>query len=306
MIFERQQRLHETLPARSRILTAIRSFFIENRFMEVETPICIPAPVPEPHIDALETDCGYLQTSPEIYMKQLLAAGFEKLFQICKCFRRFERGSRHLPEFTMLEWYDAGQPYTAPMHTCEAMVERIVSELQIPLNLSFHKNAIDLSPPWPRLSVSEAFARYGSADMETAVRNNTFDEIMGLEIEPHLGTRKPVFLYDYPAETSPRAAPKSENPEIAQRFELYIAGLEICNGCAEQTDPDIQSARFEEEIDRRRRTGLPVYPLPGQFLEALCLMPNAAGCALGIDRLIMLFTDSSTIDEVVAFTPQPL
>ena len=306
MIFARQQRLHQTLPVRSRILSAIRDFFTDNQYLDAETPICIPAPLPEPHIYALRAGCGYLQTSPEICMKQLLAAGFDKLFQICKCFRQSERGDRHLPEFTMLEWYGAGQKYTDLMHTCEALFERICRKLQTPAQIQFKGETIDLTPPWPRLSVSEGFTRYGSADMDTAIRDEMFDEIMGIEIEPNLGIRKPVFLHDYPASKSPLAAPKTEAPEIAQRFELYIAGLEICNGCTEMTDPDAQQSRFEKEIDRRRQKGLPVSPLPERFLEALHAMPDAAGCALGIDRLVMLFTDSAAIDEVVTFTPETL
>ncbi len=306
MIFERQQRLHETLPFRSRMLTAIRNFFIDNRYMEVETPLCIPAPLPEPYIYAPKADCGYLQTSPEICMKQLLAAGFERLFQICKCFRQSERGNRHLPEFSMLEWYVAKQTYIDLMDTCETLVEQIRRQLQIPTQIGFNNSRIDLSPPWQRLSVSKAFARNGSTDMETAIRKDTFDEIMGLEIEPRLGLQKPVFLYDYPAKKSPLAAPKPESPKIAQRFELYIAGLEICNGFTEQTDRNVQQRLFEKELEYRRQTGLPVYPLPKRFLEALRAMPQAAGCALGIDRLVMIFTDSPTIDEVVAFTPEVL
>ena len=306
MIFARQHRLHQTLPFRSRILHTIRNFFIANQYLDVDTPVCIPAPLPEPHIHAPRADCGYLQTSPEVCMKQLLAVGFEKLFQICKCFRQAERGERHLPEFSMLEWYGAGQSNKDLMHTCEALIERVCRDLQQPATIEYRHKSIDLSPPWPRLSVSEAFSRYGSADMETAIKEDAFDEIMGFEIEPRLGADQPVFVYDYPAEKSPLAAPKPEAPEFAQRFELYIAGLEICNGFTEMTDPALQQRRFEKELEHRRQAGLPVYPMPSRFLDALHAMPSGAGCALGIDRLVMIFTDSATIDEVVAFTPETL
>mgnify|MGYP006291461035 CR=1 FL=1 len=306
MIFARQHRLHQTLPLRSRLLAGIRGFFIENQYIEVDTPVCIPAPLPEPHIYAPSAAGGYLQTSPEVCMKPLLAAGFKQIFQICKCFRQNERGRRHLPEFSMLEWYAAGHTYTDLMNTCEAMFEKIIHDLGLSRQITYQRNAIELTRSWQRLSVSEAFARYGSADMETAIREGRFDEIMGLEIEPRLGLRQPVFLYDYPAETSPLAAPKPENPMLAQRFELYIAGLEICNGFTELTDPAFQQNRFEKEIKRRRAAGLPVYPFPMRFLEALSAMPAAAGCALGVDRLIMLLTDAKAIDEVVAFTPETI
>ncbi|HMA85189.1 MAG TPA: EF-P lysine aminoacylase EpmA [Desulfosalsimonadaceae bacterium] len=306
MMFSRQQRLHQTLPVRSRILAGIRRFFIENQYIEVETPICIPAPLPEPHIYPPSAAGGYLQPSPEACMKPLLAAGFEKIFQICKCFRKNERGGRHLPEFSMLEWYAAGHTYTDLMHTCEAMFEKIGQTLGLPIEIEYQENLIDLTRPWRLMTVSEAFDRYGTADMETAIREESFDEIMGLEIEPNLGLQQPVFLYDYPAETSPLAAPKPENPMLAQRFELYIAGLEICNGFTELTDPEFQQTRFENELARRRAAGLPTYPFPDRFLKALRSLPDAAGCALGTDRLMMLFTDAKSIDEVVAFTPETI
>jgi len=306
MIFARQHRLHRNLSIRSRILAGIRRFFIENQYIEMETPACIPAPLPEPHIYPPSAACGYLQPSPEIYMKPLLAEGFEKIFQVCKCFRQSERGRRHLPEFSMLEWYAAGEDYEDLMDTCEVMFETICQALEIPLQIEYQKNRIDLTRPWQRLTVSEAFYRYAPADMETALNHDDFDEIMGLEIEPRLGLKQPVFLCDYPAENSPLAAPKPDNPMLAQRFELYIAGLEICNGSTELSDPRFQRKRFEAEIKYRRENSLPVYPYPARFIEALQEMPAAAGCAMGVDRLTMLFADAESIDEVVTFTPETL
>ena len=241
-------------------------------------------------------------------MKPLLAEGFEKIFQISRCFRQGERGRRHLPEFTMLEWYAAGQTYTDLMNTCEALFEKILTDLSRPSQLKYQSREIDAAPPWPRLSVSHAFYRYGGETLAGALANDRFDEIMGLKIEPRLAHSQPVFLYDYPARTSPLSAPhpdnpKPDNPKLAQRFELYMAGLEICNGCTELVDPEFQKNRFERELKRRRQAGLPEYPLPSAFLDALADMPEAAGCALGVDRMVMLLTDSAAIDEVVAFTP---
>jgi len=306
MIFDRQQRLQETLPVRSRCLARIRNFFIENGYLEVDTPVCIPAPLPEPHINAPRAACGYLQPSPEACMKQLLAAGFSKLFQICKCFRESERGSRHLPEFTLLEWYGTGHSHEDLMHTCELMLEAVLRDVSATSRICYQSKNIDFTRPWPRLTVSDAFARFAKEDMAAALSNGRFDEHMGLSIEPCLGLEQPVFLYDYPSATSPLASPRPDNPEIARRFELYIGGIEICNGCTELKDPAAQEQRFKEELDSRRRAGLPESPFPRQFLETLQLMPAAAGCALGIDRLLMLLTDSKTIDEVVAFTPETL
>ncbi len=306
MIFDRQQRLQETLPVRSRCLARIRNFFIENGYLEVDTPVCIPTPLPEPHIYAPRAACGYLQPSPEACMKQLLAAGFSKLFQICKCFREAERGSRHLPEFTLLEWYGAGQAHTDLMETCELLLAAVFSEVSETAQICYQNKTIDLTRPWPRLTVSDAFARFAEEDMAAALSEGRFDEHMGIAIEPCLGSEQPVFLYDYPSATSPMASPRPDNPEIARRFELYIGGIEICNGCMELKDPDAQEKRFAEQLEFRRRAELPIYPFPRQFLEALQLMPETAGCALGIDRLLMLLTDSKTIDEVVAFTPETL
>jgi len=303
MEFTRKARLHTTLPERARILSSIRDFFIQSGYLAVETPICLPAPVPEPYINAFASDCGYLQTSPEVCMKPLLTAGFEKIFQISRCFRQGERGRRHLPEFTMLEWYAAGQSYTDLMETCEALFEKLLADLSRPSQLNYQSRRIDAAPPWPRLSVSDAFHRFGGETLAGALANDRFDEIMGLKIEPRLALSQPVFLYDYPARTSPLAAPHPDNPDIARRFELYMAGLEICNGCTELADSEFQKERFERELNRRRQAGLPEYPLPSAFLDALSEMPEAAGCALGVDRLVMLLTDSAAIDEVVAFPP---
>ncbi len=273
--------------------------------MEVETPVCLAEPIPEPHIQAVPAACGWLQTSPEIFMKELLSAGFAKIFQICRCFRAAERGRRHLPEFSMLEWYAAGQSYSDLMHTCEALLEQIRTDLSLPAACTWQGHTIQTTPPWPRLRVAEAFSRFGGQSMEGALAQGAFDEIMGLSIEPQLGLSRPVFLCDYPAETALLAHPKPQEPELAQRFELYMAGLEICNGCTELADAKLQQKRLEAELERRSKAALPLTPPPARFLKALETMPEAAGCALGIDRLVMLLTDSAEIDEVVPFPPEP-
>jgi lysyl-tRNA synthetase class 2 len=306
MMVDRKRRLQETLPVRARILSAVRRFFRQNGYTEIETPVRIPAPLPEPHIDAQPAGAGYLQTSPEICMKQLLAAGFEKPYQVCKCFRPSERGRRHLPEFTLLEWYAAGLRSRDLMPFCENLIEHIRRDLSLPPQIPYQGRSIDVSPPWERLSVSEAFLRFGSESMAAALDRNRFDEILGIEIEPHLGLCRPVILHDYPAAGSLLAAPNPEDPQTAERFEVYIGGIEIANACTELSDPLLQRKRFETERKRRREAGLPVYPLPEGFLAALERMPPAAGCAMGLDRLTMLLTDSASIDEVVAFPPETL
>ncbi len=302
----RQQQIAQNLILRSKIFQAVRDFFTHHHFLEIDTPIRIPAPAPEPFIAALPAGDWYLQTSPELCMKQLLAAGHSKIFQICKCFRKEERGSRHLEEFTMLEWYEAGAAYHDLMNRCETLFLFICNILQIEKGIRYRRHYTDMTPPWERLSVEDAFIRYASLTMQDAIKSDQFDEIIAFDIEPNLGLDKPIFLYDYPATTCPLAAPRPDQPHLAQRFELYINGLELCNGFTELRDPDEQRRRFTEELTRRQNTGQAVYPMPEKFLDDLHLMPEAAGNALGLDRLVMLFADAASIDEVVAFTPEEL
>jgi len=302
----RQSAIKDNLYLRARIIQAIRKFFIDNGYLEIDTPIRIPAPAPEAHIDAIPTDGQYLQTSPELCMKHLLAAGFPRIFQICKCFRQGERGRKHLPELTMLEWYQAGGNYLELMDECEKLVRFVARHLGRGNQSIYRNRPIELAMPWVRLSVAEAFKLYGSKSMDAAMATDCFDEVMALEIEPNLGDPVPVFLYDYPARYGALARLKSQEPFWAERFELYIAGIELCNGFSELTDALEQRKRFEEELLLRRSLNKPPRPMPEKFLQALTDMPDAAGNALGIDRLVMLFTDSNNIDDVVAFTPEEL
>ena len=302
----RQSAIKDNLHLRARIIQAIRQFFIENGYLEIDTPIRIPAPAPEAHIDAMPTDGQYLQTSPELCMKQLLAAGFPRIFQICKCFRKGERGRKHLPELTMLEWYQSGSNYLGLMDECEKLICFVARHLGRGNQFIYRNRSIELAMPWGRLSVAEAFKLYGSKSMDTAIATDCFDEVMTLEIEPNLGDPVPVFLYDYPARYGALARLKSQEPFWAERFELYIAGIELCNGFSELTDSVEQRKRFEEELMLRQSLNKPPRPIPEKFLQALTDMPDAAGNALGIDRLVMLFADTDNIDDVVAFTPEEL
>jgi lysyl-tRNA synthetase class 2 len=302
----RQSAIKNNLHLRARIIQAIRQFFIDNDYLEIDTPIRIPAPAPEAHIDTITSAGQYLQTSPELCMKRLLAAGLERIFQICKCFRQHERGRKHLPELTMLEWYHAGGNYLGLMEECEKLVRFVARHLGRGNQLIYRNRPIELAGPWLRLSVAEAFKRYGSKSVDTALATGRFDELMALEIEPHLGDPGPVFLYDYPAPHGSLARLKPQQPLLAERFELYIAGLELCNGFSELTDAAEQRERFEKELLLRESLNKPAYPMPEKFLQALADMPAAAGNALGIDRLVMLFADTDKIDDVVAFTPEEL
>lgn len=290
------------LEQRARIVQTVRAFFAQRGSLEVETPHRLPGNAPEAHIDAVTSDGWFLHTSPELCMKRLLAAGYSHLFQICRCWRADERGGRHLPEFAMLEWYAAGCDYHALMTDCEALFAALVPSGL----LRYQGQAIDLSPPWERLTVAEAFRRYGSLPLDEALATGRFDDIIALEIEPHLGRQRPTFLIEYPAELGALARRHPQRPDVAERFELYIAGLELANAFSELTDPVEQRQRFSAEEATRRAAGKPPYPTPEPFLRELAAMPEAAGIALGLDRLVMLLTDAASIDEVVAFTPEML
>jgi lysyl-tRNA synthetase class 2 len=302
----RQTAIAPNLNQRARIVNAIRKFFIDNHYLEVDTPLRIPAPAPELHIDAEPSGDWFLHPSPELCMKRLLAAGYPRIYQIAKCFRQKERGRRHLPEMTLLEWYTKGADYEDMMVQCQDLVLFLVEHLHIDQPLAYQNHVIDLRRPWPRLTVAEAFERYGSLSMVTALKSERFDEIMGLEIEPRLGLTQPVFLCDYPAACGALARLKPGQPDVAERFELYMGGLELCNGFSELTDPEEQRRRFVEESNRRRRNGKTIYPMPEAFLSALPDMPPASGNALGLDRLVMILTDQSEIEGVVAFVPEEL
>jgi lysyl-tRNA synthetase class 2 len=239
-------------------------------------------------------------------MKRLLAAGYPRIFQICKCFRQGERGRTHLPEFTMLEWYRAGTDYSGLMDECEEMILYVSDKVGLGKEIRYQDNLIDLERPWERISVKEAFDRYASLSAEDAIRLDCFDQLMVEKIEPNLGRPKPTFLYDYPASLAALARIKAGNPRVAERFELYIAGIELANAFSELTDAGEQEMRFQKEKEKRERLGKAVYPLPEKFLRALPSMPESAGIAFGVDRLVMLFCNQTTIDGVVAFTPEEL
>ena len=296
------QRL-SVLRQRAALIQAARSFFIGQGFLEVETPIRIPAPAPEAHIEPEPSGLWFLQTSPELCMKRLLAAGCDKIFQVCKCFRRNERGDRHLPELTMLEWYRAEADYRALMADCEALLLALCPGGRL---RGADGRWLDLAPPWPRLTVSQAFARHASLSLDQALAEGRFEEVMAFEIEPFLGRATPLFLCDYPASQASLARLDPDCPQVAQRFEFYLDGLELANGFSELVDAVEQRRRFVEERERILALGRPPGPLPESFLADLERMPPAAGIALGLDRLVMLFTGSRNIDQVVAFTPESL
>jgi len=300
-------RKRNALHIRAAMIRTIRGFFIDRDYLEVETPSRIPGPAPECNIDAIPSDGWYLHTSPELCMKRLLAAGYPRIFQITRCFRSEERGSLHISEFTLLEWYTSGMDYRRMMEDCEELIIHVAHSLDHEGQIDYRGKKIDIRSPWERVSVRDAFSRYSSVSLEHALRSNCFDEIMVEEIEPRFKEiQRPVFLYDYPVTLGTLARVKKTDPEVAERFELYMGGLELANAFSELTNAAEQRARFEEEQKNRRESGKTPYPMPEKFLSELSNMPESSGIALGVDRLAMIFTNSESIDDVVAFTPEDL
>ncbi len=296
----------KNLKIRSLVLHYTRDFFMSQGYLEVETPIRCPVVIPEAHIDPVMSEDHFLQASPELFMKRLLAMGADKIFQICKCFRKGEQGHRHLPELTMLEWYGSGHTYEDLMDQCRSLIRHITKGLGTGDQLIYQGKQIDLHPPFEKITVHQAFKKFTQIGVETALGKGLFDELISFEIEPNLGNNRPCILYDYPAPLASLARLHPQNPKVAQRFELYISGIELANGFTELTDPKIQKKRFTEENRLRIQDGRPALPLPEKFLCDLTAMPKAAGIALGIDRLTMLFCDAASIDQVVGFTPEQM
>ena len=299
-------RRQNALRKRATILQTIRQFFINRGYFEVETPHRIPAPAPESYIDAIPSGNWFLHPSPELCMKRLLAAGYGKIFQICRCWREGERGNLHIPEFTLLEWYRANSSYLELMDDCEELIQSIASQLGSGERIIFRGKEIHLFSLWERITVEGAFKRFARVSMREALKKGLFDEVMVQEIEPHLGVETPTFILDYPSERGALACLKKDDPTLAERFELFIGGLELANAFSELIDAGEQRKRFCSEEAQRRLMKKRPYPIPEKFLMELEDMPPSAGIALGIDRLVMVFLDAKTIDEVVAFTPEEL
>lgn len=292
----------DRLAQRAVILQRIRAFFTARGYLEVETPHRIPANAPEPHIHPVASGHWALHTSPELAMKRMVAAGYDKIFQICRVWRGEELGQYHLPEFTLLEWYRAGIDYHGLMAECQALLQSLVPRGQL---VRKHRE-IDLASPWDVLTVAEAFTRYTSMSPGEAMARDCFEEILTRDVEPHLGRDRPTFLTEYPAEMAALARLKPGDPQVAERFELYIDGIELANAFSELTDPHEQRRRFAGDTQQRQAAGKPSSPLPEKFLDELSGLPETAGIALGFDRLVMLVTGAERIDQVVAFAPADL
>ena len=296
----------KNLILRERTLHSVRRFFRERGFLEVATPLVSPALIPEDHIQPVETEAGLLLPSPEIHMKRLLAAGYDRVFQIGPCFRKGERGEQHLPEFTMLEWYRAREDYHALADDCEQLLLAVSQDLEGETGIEYRGEPIELAPPWQRVSVREAFLAHAGWDPIVEQDPERFEQDLTEKVIPGLDPGKPLFLIDFPAYEASLARKKATDPRIAERIELFACGLELANGFSELTDPEEQRRRFEETNERRRARGQKAYPLPDKFLSFLHDLPPCTGIALGVDRLVMLFAGASHIDEVIALGPEDL
>jgi elongation factor P--(R)-beta-lysine ligase len=310
---------HAALRRRADMLQIARAFFRERNVLEVETPILSAAAVSDPHIESLATQVAgmarraYLCPSPEYAMKRLLSSGSGDIYQICKVFRDAERGRWHNPEFTMIEWYRLGFDDSALMDEVENLAQALLAPRRI--------------EPAERLSYSAALRRYagvdafGSSEREleeaalrhgvacdgTLDRDGKLDLLMGLIVGPRLGRERPCFIRDYPASQAalarlrPLHAP--DDPPVAARFELYLDGLEVANGFHELVQPQVQRARFNQDLKARRAHGQVQPPLDENLLAALeAGMPDCSGVALGFDRLVAIALGSDRLADAMAFT----
>ena len=292
------------LARRAAIFRAARAFFDDHAFLEVHTPVRLRAPLPERHIDAVPAGGMYLATSPEPHMKRLLAAGYPRIYQIAPCFRHGERGARHNPEFTMLEWYRAGADYLQLAVDARALLGAVCRAVLGTTTIVYQGARVDVAAAWEFLTVDAAYQREAGWTLEADPDPFRCDCAMARQIEPRLGFGQPTVLHDYPSSFCPMAEPLAGTPQRAARLEIYLAGVELANGCSERHDPRAQARALRDEQAARQALHKEVYPWPAEFVAALPAMPPSAGMALGLDRLVMLLCDTPRIDEVIAFVEE--
>lgn len=296
--------LLQILELRAEAFAAIRRFFVERDFIEVDTPTVVPSPGLDPHLAAFEVrtpkgkPIGWLATSPEYQMKRLLSAGAKRIFQLSHSYRADEQGQHHEREFAMLEWYRADASSEDVIRDTEALVAFVAESLDQP--------APEVQPPWERLTVDDALQFHANVALESLVDDEEkFFRVWAEEVQPRLGGERPVVVTDWPASMASLARIKDNG--MADRFEAFYRGVELCNGFGELTDADEQRRRFERDQEQRRAVGAAVYPIDEGFLHALkCGMPESGGNALGVDRLLMLLLGADSIQAVMAFPEERL
>ena len=286
----------EALVERARIVKAVRAFFDERGFVEVETAVRIPAPAPEEHIDCPPVvGGGYLRASPELQMKKLLAAGLDRIYQIGPCFREGEKGSRHNPEFTMIEWYRKDATYLDIAEDLKSLVSRLMSLMG---REDFRRKTEDARDCFVTLSVRDAYRECAGWDPWESWDQDRFDFDMATKVEPAIKEMGGgVFLTDYPPQAASLAKLRGD---VAERWEFYFDGMELANCFTELCDADEQARRFAAAKEARKRLGEADYPIDEDFLARLPQIKSAAGVALGVDRLVMVLTGAKSIAEVRA------
>ena len=332
-------RLHQGEPGRAgrlalrgRCLGAVRAFFLEREYLEVQTPCLVNHPGLEPHLRPLPAgDGGHLITSPEYQMKRLLAGGLERIYSMGPCWRGDETGPHHLREFTMLEWYRAFSSLESLMEETEALISRVALEVLGRTTVEQGEGGfLELAPPFARISVAQAALEYGGVELAGVLDPTVlgrrvaaaglslppgppsfeaiFSQLMVERVEPALARLgRPVLLHDFPAPLAALSRLHPDDPTVAGRFELYAGGLELANAFWELTDPDEQRRRLLADQEQRRMEGAPDHALDQRFLAALGEgIPPTSGIALGVDRLVMLLCGARDIRQVVAFAPDEI
>jgi lysyl-tRNA synthetase class 2 len=296
----RLKQIKANLERRALVLESIRAFFRREGFLEVETPLLLPHVAPEQFIAPFTVNGWFLSTSPEMHMKRLLAAGYGSMFQITHCFRKGERGQLHNPEFTMLEWYRVDADYTGIIEDTEKLVLAVAGDLGPGSSIRYQGKDIDLTRPWPRVTVSKAFRRHAGWDPALRHDPERFDLDLVDKVMPGFSAHRPTVLMEYPAANASMARLKPGDQKVAERAEVFIGGLELANAYSELTDATELEKRFRAVIEE---TGEEEghHPLPRRFLKAMADLPACGGIALGVDRLVMLLCDAASIDDVVAF-----
>ena len=297
----RLAKIKPNLQRRALIYDGIRVFFRQQNFLEVETPVRVPVLIPEQYIMPFTSNGGFLSTSPEIYMKQLIAAGYGNIFQICHCFRKGERGENHQPEFSMLEWYRVPANYDRIITDTEQLIFFLTKYLSIAPVIEYQGNKIDLTPPWHRITVRDAFINYAGWDPFLCPDYEQFDIDLMEKVVPAFPPDCPTVLSDYPAALASLSRLKQDNNQVAERAEIFIGGLEIANIYSELNNAAEQEQRFNQEIAHLQSAGIDNMTMPREFLKAVARLPECGGIALGLDRLVMLFCDAKSITEVIAF-----
>ncbi len=300
------------LRLRAQLLSRIRDFFANRDVLEVETPLLCQHGVTDPHIQSitaqlelgLKTQTYYLQTSPEYAMKRLLSAGSGSIFQISKAFRQGDVGNKHNPEFTLLEWYRTNFDHHQLMDEMDAFLQFVLkcnSAIRLTCE-EVYKKFVDINPHTDDEETLQKRARELTSFSGRLTHRNAWLELLFTHcIEPHLGETGPVFLYDFPLSQSALAKIRPGNPATASRFEVYFKGIELANGFHELQDAEEQRTRFEKDLAFREKNNLEHIPVDERFLSSLSFLPNCAGVALGIDRLMMIATKIDWIREVISF-----